>query len=261
MKGRLIIDGATGPRENMAADEALLLACEAGDEGFPALRFYWWTVPTLSLGAKEKLEKAADIEACRELGVAVVRRSTGGRAVLHNQELTYSIVSRTGRRPFFGSVDSSYALIADAIRAGLESMGTELELAAGERRGRGKHMPCFAAPSRHELASGGRKVVGSAQRRLRNAVLQHGSILVRSEPELLAAVGGLGEDGVEMLAGSMVGLEELMDREVSRQEMIQALVEPLSTVLDADLEESKLTEIERETCARLLDEGRFAADE
>jgi lipoate-protein ligase A len=74
MSGRLIIHGARAPRENMAIDEALLLACEQGAADFPTLRFYWWTVPTLSLGAKESLEQAADPEECRRRGIALVRR-------------------------------------------------------------------------------------------------------------------------------------------------------------------------------------------
>ena len=255
MSGRLILHGAMPPAENMAIDEALLLACEEGAAGFPALRFYWWTVPTLSLGAKERVAEAADVEACRRRGVALVRRSTGGRAVLHNIELTYSIVGRLGEKPFTGSVTSSYGVIAAALLSGLKSLGAGLELAAGERRSRGEHMPCFAAPSRFELAAGGRKVVGSAQRRMRNAVLQHGSILIRPEAELLAAATGHQQD-TAILARSMAGLEELLGREVSRAEIIDALVPQLSPLL-GELARGGISERERQTSLDLLKAERF----
>lgn len=243
----------------MAIDEALLSACNAGEGGYPVLRFYWWTVPTLSLGAKEKLEEAADPEACRRNGVALVRRSTGGRAVLHDLELTYSIVAAVGSPPFSGSVADSYRRIAEAMREGLLALGVALELSSGasERRGRGTHLPCFAAPSRCELAAGGRKVVGSAQRRLRNAVLQHGSILLRPQPGLLAVCTGLGEAGTTRMARAMAGLEELAGRALPREEVIEALLPPLEMLLGSKLNAGDLTESERATSARLLQEGRF----
>ncbi len=256
MCGRLIIHGATPPAENMAVDEALLLACEDGAQGFPALRFYWWTVPTLSLGAKEKAAEAADIDECQSRGISLVRRSTGGRAVLHDIELTYSIVGRLGEIPFKGSVTSSYGVIAGALLDGLRSLGAGLELAAGVRRSRGAHMPCFAAPSRFELAAAGRKVVGSAQRRLRNAVLQHGSILIRPQAELLAAATGLDSSAAAILAQSMTGLEELLAGPVPREEIIDALLPPMSQVL-GELAHGDITGQERETSRSLLSAGRF----
>ena len=262
MSGRLIIHGATDPRENMAADEALLLHCERGGDGFPALRFYWWSQPTLSLGAKEKLADAANLEACRKLGIALVRRSTGGRAVLHNRELTYSIVGRSDREPFKGSVTESYRKIAEALRAGIASLGVELELAdaSREKRGRGAHLPCFAAPSRCELASGERKVVGSAQRRLRGAFLQHGSIIIDSEPDSLAAATGTGEDGRARLAASMAGISELLGRELERDDLIEALVPPLAALFGCELANSDLDDAERATRDSLLREGAFAVE-
>jgi len=240
MSGRLIIHGATPPRENMAIDEALLSACDAGEGGFPVLRFYWWTVPTLSLGAKEKLEEAADPEACRRNGIALVRRSTGGRAVLHDLELTYSIVAAVGSPPFSGSVADSYRRIAEAMREGLLALGVALELSSGasERRGRGTHLPCFAAPSRCELAAAGR-------------------ILLRPQPGLLAVCTGLGEAGITRMARAMAGLEELAGRALPREEVIEALLPPLETLLGSALDAGDLTETERATSARLLQEGRF----
>jgi lipoate-protein ligase A len=256
MSGRLIIHGAREPLENMAIDAALLLACEEGATGFPALRFYWWTIPTLSLGAKERLADAADIEECHRRGIALVRRPTGGRAVLHDNELTYSIVGTLGKPPFNGSVTASYGHISRAMLEGLSALGIKLDLAPPERRRAGAHMPCFAAPSRFELAAGGRKLVGSAQRRVRRAVLQHGSILIRSDPRTLAAVSGLDAPRAEILADSMVGLEQLLDKPISRNQIIDALLPPLENLLGA-LTPGDLTGGEQWICDDLLAQGRF----
>ena len=209
MSGRLILHGATDPRENMAIDQALLLSCEGGNGGFPVLRFYWWTVPTLSLGAKEDVKKAADTEACRHNNIAIVRRITGGRAVLHHRELTYSITGPIGTPPYIGSILDSYQRIAGAMRKGFADLGAELDFTPGSRHSGGAHLPCFAAPGRFELAYQGRKVVGSAQRRLKRSALQHGSILQYSDVDLLATATGA-ENGGGSLAAVMIGFSEIL---------------------------------------------------
>lgn len=261
MRCRLIIHGARPPVENMAVDEALLRVCEDGGKLFPVLRFYWWTVPTLSLGAKERIEKAADVEACRRLGVAIVRRPTGGRAVLHNEELTYSVVGPIGHPLFGNSVVKSYRKIAEAIRSGIKSIGVDLELTAGSRRGAGTHLPCFAAPSRYELAYGEQKVVGSAQRRLRKSVLQHGSILIKSGLDLLVEATGAGQKIKTVLAKSMIGIEEILGKSISRAELIEALLPPFSTILGAELEKADLTDAEQRLSTDLLSSGLFEVSE
>jgi lipoate-protein ligase A len=258
----------------MAVDEALARACDEGAPGFPVVRFYWWTLPTLSLGAKERLREAADIEACRRLGIALVRRPTGGRAVLHDRELTYSVIAPLGVPPFDESVESSYRVIAEAMRAGFAELGIELELTAGSRKIRPtslspdeltgadaaervraaalRHLPCFAAPSRYELAYGGRKVVGSAQRRLRNAVLQHGSILLRSDPERLAEASGTDRARLEELEQIMTGLEEISGRAIAREELIEPLLRALRPALHADLPLEPLSADEERRVRELL---------
>lgn len=269
--GRYLFSGAQPPDVNMAVDEALARLCDEGAPGFPVVRFYWWTVPTLSLGAKERLQEAADIEACKRMGIALVRRPTGGRAVLHDKELTYSVIAPLGVAPFDDTVEASYRVIAEAMRAGFAELGIHLELTAGSRKIRPttlptpelgdaermraaalRHLPCFAAPSRYELAAGGRKVVGSAQRRLRNAVLQHGSILLRSEPERLAEASGTDRARLEELEQIMIGLEEISGRTVERTDLIEPLLRALRPALRADLPPAELTAREQARVAELL---------
>lgn len=257
MFGRVIIDEALPGVVNMARDEALARACDEGLTDFPTIRFYWWQRPTLSLGAKERLLEAADLEKCKELGIDIVRRATGGRAVLHDKELTYSVIGPLNRKPFNGTVEESYRAIAEALKAGIAAAGVQLELTAGSRKIRPRqtlnpeenvdikaaamrHLPCFAAPSRYELAYLGRKVVGSAQRRLKKALLQHGSIIFVPEVERLALATGSDASRIEELKATMTGLQEITGNIYDRNELARTLIPAFSRVLGYQFEISPL---------------------
>lgn len=264
MSGRLIIHGPMGPAENMAVDEALTRICDEGGDGFPVLRLYWWNVPTLSLGAKERLEEAADAEACKRLGIALVRRPTGGRAVLHDHELTYAIIGPLGTKPFDGNIEQSYRDTAEALREGLTCTGIDLILtpgsikmrprsaSSGETASSMKHLPCFAAPSRYELTWQGRKVVGSAQRRLKNAVLQHGSILLTTDAEILSQATGSDPERIEELAATMIGLEEISKTAIERKDLFEPLAEAFSKTCGTTLIPGELSEKERVLADELI---------
>lgn len=157
---------------NMDLDRKLLAACEADPEyGF--LRFYTWTRPTLSMGRLEP-EDAVDRARAGRDGVAIVRRPTGGRVVLHGDDLTYTVVVP---KPVDARLQKTYNLISEILVDGLSSMGAVLDIERGKTgRSRMVQRPCFASVSRHEVTHAGRKVVGSAQRVGERAVLQHGSI-------------------------------------------------------------------------------------
>jgi lipoate-protein ligase A len=186
----------TGPNlgvYNMAVDEELLARAQAGDR-VPVLRFYGWHPPAVSLGRFQKIEEAVNIEACRQRGFDVVRRITGGRAVLHRHELTYSVISRIDNPLFPASVHGTYKVIAEGLLAGLMNLGISAEIVS--RTGRHAHLvatqakdpACFSSPSWYEIVVNGKKIVGSAQRRLPQAFLQHGSILIDYDSLLEAAV-------------------------------------------------------------------------
>ncbi len=188
---------------NMAVDEELLARAQAGADR-PVLRLYVWQPPAVSLGRFQKSETAVNAEACKRLGFDIVRRITGGRAVLHDKELTYSIIARTDNPLFTSTMLGTYKVIADGLLAGLRNLGIPAELVArGSRHAErvdknARDAACFSSPSWYELLVHGRKIVGSAQRRVSGAFLQHGSILMDYDPQLEALVipGGCAGDVV-----------------------------------------------------------------
>ncbi len=186
----------TGPNlgaYNMAIDEELLAKAQAG-ENVPVLRFYGWNPPAVSLGRFQKIEEAVNIEACRQHGFDIVRRITGGRAVLHRHELTYSVISRIDNPLFPPNVHGTYKVIAEGLLAGLRNLGISAEIVSRTSRHahlvetRAKDPACFSSPSWYEIVVNGKKIVGSAQRRLSNAFLQHGSILIDYDPAMESEV-------------------------------------------------------------------------
>lgn len=186
---RLILDSPASGGRNMALDEALLEAV-AGGLAPPTLRFYTFERPTLTLGYSQALS-AADRAACAEAGVEVARRPTGGRAVLHDRDLTYSVVQPvlTGE-----SVGESYCRLSRAIAAAIGQLGLVAEVAKATRQPSGQERPvdCFAVSTGADLVVRGRKLVGSAQVRRRGVMLQHGSIrLVPGRPLPHLAPGAL----------------------------------------------------------------------
>lgn len=176
---RFVNTGNGAAAFNMALDEALLLVHEAG-AAVPTLRVYGWCQPTLSLGYAQDARQAVDLAACQAQGVAVVRRPTGGRAVLHDQEVTYSVVMPLLLADGPGTITEHYRRIGMALAAALQGLGVPVRLARPQVRAAPGHAlaspACFAALSRYELSAAGKKIVGSAQKRAQCALLQHGSI-------------------------------------------------------------------------------------
>lgn len=186
---RFLDTGCNDAAFNMAVDEALLLSHEAGQSP-PTLRAYTWSSPTLSLGYAQSVAKEVDVAACRQHGVTLVRRPTGGRAVLHDQEATYSVVIPLRLTAREVSITEHYHRIGLALAAALRHAGLAVRL---ERPSvlttapRTASPACFAAMSRYELSATGRKLVGSAQKRGRRSLLQHGSIPLSMDRQRLFA--------------------------------------------------------------------------
>jgi hypothetical protein len=171
-KLRVIEFGIHDAYQNMALDQYLLRLCEQG-HGHGFLRCYGWQQPALSLGHSEPVN-VIDLDRARDDGVQVVRRPTGGRVVLHGDDLTYAIV--LPKREAY-SLAETYRAISMCIIKGLKAMGLSLSLERGLAHSSGRAgRPCFGSVSRYEVTCGGRKVVGSAQRVGERAVLQQGSI-------------------------------------------------------------------------------------
>jgi len=163
----------------------------------PTLRLYGWDPPCLSLGRHQPTD-AADLWFCSQHGVDVVRRPTGGRALLHHLELTYSVVALLGRDPLPRALQDTYVLLCSALVQACKTLGIAAELTSGEVNlalpSPSSTIPCFKAPAGGEVVVAGRKLVGSAMRSHRVGVLQHGAILVDWDGELQAGSMGLEDD-------------------------------------------------------------------
>lgn len=174
----------TSPRPgaaNMAIDHALM--DRARRTGEKVLRVYTWSVPTLSLGRHQAARGRIDPDAARALGVSLVRRPTGGRALLHHREVTYSVTTPLRRDD---SVRSWYSSINAVLLRALHSLGVEAKMAvAAGRTPPPASASCFVRPDEGEITVGGRKLVGSALLRQDGALLQHGSILLEDDQSLL----------------------------------------------------------------------------
>lgn len=175
----LASDPDDGPG-NMALDEALM--AHAGRTGDAVFRVYTWSGRTLSLGRNQRARGDYDLDAARELGIAFVRRPTGGRALLHHREITYSV---TMPATSADDADAAYAFINDVLLGALGALGVPARRATETVSIPPGLRPCFDAPSAHEIVVGTRKLVGSAQWRRAGALLQHGSILVRDDQALI----------------------------------------------------------------------------
>jgi lipoyl(octanoyl) transferase len=215
----------------------------ARGEALPTLRFYTWDPPALSLGYFQRLEDVADVAACHRLGVDIVSRPTGGRALLHHRELTYSVTAPEGCLKIPASVLEAYRLFSRALVRGLTRLGVPAELAPGSGRGRGLAPgACFDAPAAYELQVAGKKVAGSAQMRRDGALLQHGSILFSLPLELYRQVllppPGSGPDFLRSLEEGAAGLEDLGYR-VDLEDLKAALRDGFAEVLDIDFSMEK----------------------
>jgi lipoate-protein ligase A len=243
-------DGAT----NMAIDEAVLRARIAGAAP-PTVRFYGWDPPTVSLGYGQPLDARIDREACARLGVGLVRRTTGGSAILHERpecEVTYSVVAGAGDFPGAGDVLETYRVLGTGLVAGLARLGVRADLVPLHRAGRRGTAPafCFARSGAFELAIAGRKLCGSAQRRRGGAFLQHGSLLLDADPGRLAAVfPGLRDplDGVTTVAAAL-------GRRVPFDQLVGPLTAGFEQALGTRLTPGELTRAEADAVTRLVAE-------
>ena len=187
---RLLVTEAADGATNMAIDEVLWNGRRAGSAP-PTLRFYAWEPPTISLGYGQPLDREVDHERRRSLGVGLVRRPTGGSAIYHDgpaRELTYSVTAMNSDLGIGTDLLASYRWIARALARGLRALGAPVEIV--ERRREYGPVPafCFSRTGTYELELGGRKIVGSAQRRHGRSFLQHGAILLGIDAARVAAL-------------------------------------------------------------------------
>lgn len=194
MKWYLVDSGEMNGEENMATDLAMM---DVAKEGTPILRLYGWNPPSLSLGKFQRAEEI-NFDYLREKGYSVVRRPSGGRAVLHQDEVTYAVT--VPEHMLFKSVIRSYLEISRALVEGLNAMGLRCKIAREHSKERYTDFAaCFATTSIHEIMIDGRKLVGSAQTRKDGVILQHGSIPMKCHFEEYANCFSLLHDHSEDL--------------------------------------------------------------
>ena len=233
---RLIRDGYNDGFYNMAVDEAIASAVEEGISP-PTLRFYGWKSPTLSIGYSQRLDKklvplcfktGIDAEYCRKNEIDIVLRPTGGKAVLHDKEVTYSLISPKNNPLFPDNISGTCKVIGEALLQGLSFLEIDANLNSSFRipHSAFRNSSCFATTSQYEITVDGKKLIGSAQRRFKNSFLQHGSIPLENHHEILALCLGYkeGKRFMNLLKEKSIALNELNGRVYSYDEVADALM-------------------------------------
>lgn len=260
---RLLLDREADGATNMAVDAAILEAVVDGASP-PTLRFYSWSPPCLSLGRNQPLSDA-DLVACRALGVDSVRRPSGGRAILHTDELTYSVALLQADPRATGDVAESYRRLSEGLLSGLRSLDVEVvQVAAQSRPTHGVTPVCFDTPSDYEITAGGRKLVGSAQWRARGGILQHGSLPLYGDLARIVDVLSLDDaqraGQREAVHTQAATLQAVLGHRLDFTAVALAVAQGFAQALNVRLEPADLTAHERGVAARLR-ESRYAAAE
>lgn len=250
---RVILDGAAEGDRNMAIDRAILDAYDAGSVP-PTLRLYRWLRPTVSLG---RFQEIGDVDAaqCAEEGIGLCRRPTGGRGVLHDDELTYSIV--TGVRDGLPrGVSASYRVLCGALVECYRELGVPAAL-TGRPRGERSSGACYLHASHADLSLGVAKLSGSAQVWSGASCLQHGSFVMSRDVDREARVFRLGPQGRASLAASTDTIGGALGRRPSDGDLTDAVLAGISRGLGAHLVAGALTPQEIESADRSESEFRI----
>ncbi len=268
MNWRLIIDGRAGPARNMAVDEAVSISVRKKLSP-PSLRLYTWSGPAVTIGYFQQIKREVNVERCRQNNIDVVRRITGGRAVVHGrQELTYSF-SSPFQSPFSSlNLHETYKLLSKAFIAGFNRLGIAAEISSVRSSGRpginaGRNPVCFQSLSFAEAAVDGRKIIGSAQKRWSSGLMQQGSIPLelnhdhiysllsfRSETARKRAMAAAGE--------KMAGLRDFVPG-LSSDELAAAVQYGFKSTFGVNFRKERLS-LEEERIAGALEVKRYGSE-
>jgi lipoate-protein ligase A len=254
---RLILDPPAGGAWNMAVDEAILDVVGNGDS-LPTLRLYGWNPACLSMGFAQPLEDV-DIPKLYGCGWELVRRITGGRAVLHIDEITYSICAPYNEPRVAGTVVESYHRLGAALKEALSLLGLKVELKEKAMTSVKPNNPvCFDVPSTYEMTFHGKKLIGSAQARRKEGVLQHGSLPLTGDlTRILQVLKFPNEDAQKKaskhLLDQAITLEHAVERKVSWQEAAYAITLAFQNVFSLDIQQGELNSKEVERASQLVD--------
>lgn len=268
MNWRILQTGKRSAAENMAIDEAILEAVIAG-KADPTIRFYDWEPSTASCGYNQSVNNEVDFEALQKFGFGFIRRPTGGRLVLHDREITYSIITPITDR-FAGNVTQAYSVISSALAVGLREMGVDVELEKGSldsQHQREAANPCFSSSSKYELKCKDKKIVGSAQVRRENVLLQHGSILLNNDQSqvayLLPRLTDIQKDKLaKFLQRKTITINSVLETSVSYEQAVRCLESGFRKSWSSDIfsNHNDLTQYEIEFSAHLVS-TKYLTDE
>ena len=253
--------GSKNPYYNMAMDEALLNFVSRGEID-PVIRFYTWNPATLSIGYFQRLQKEIDIDKVKEKGYGLVRRQTGGRGVLHDKELTYSVIVPESHPNMPSTVTEAYKIISQGLLEGFKNLGFETYFAiprSKEERDKLKQprsSVCFDAPSWYELVVEGRKIAGSAQTRQKGVILQHGSILQDIDIDDLFDMFIFKNERLkakmkENFVQKAVAINDISNQHITLNEMENAFESGFKKGLNIDFKPLELTEKQKEEVQEL----------
>ncbi|MDU2884620.1 MAG: biotin/lipoate A/B protein ligase family protein [Staphylococcus epidermidis] len=261
--------GSKNPYYNMAMDEALLNFVSRGEID-PVIRFYTWNPATLSIGYFQRLQKEIDIDKVKEKGYGLVRRQTGGRGVLHDKELTYSVIVPESHPNMPSTVTEAYKIISQGLLEGFKNLGFETYFAiprSKEERDKLKQprsSVCFDAPSWYELVVEGRKIAGSAQTRQKGVILQHGSILQDIDIDDLFDMFIFKNERLkakmkENFVQKAVAINDISNQHITLNEMENAFEAGFKKGLNIDFKPLELTEKQKEEVQELEEKYRSEA--
>ncbi|MUV07330.1 octanoyltransferase [Planococcaceae bacterium Storch 2/2-2] len=270
MEWAFINSGKCSPSFNMALDEALLNWHSEGKIP-PVLRFYEWNPPTMSVGYFQKVSRDINLEEIERQGIGLVRRPTGGRGVLHDQELTYSVIVSEDHPDMPETVTEAYRVISGGLLEGFRNLGLDASFSvpdsseAAEELRRPKSGVCFDAPSWYELVVEGKKIAGSAQTRQQGVILQHGAILLHLDIEQLTSLfqfssERLKERVLRSLPERAVAIDQLTDRTITVEQCIPAFKDGFEKALAMELVPYELSEEQLEEVRR-IEREKYANDE
>jgi lipoate-protein ligase A len=214
---------------NMALDEVMMGEAAKEEAEFPSLRLYRWKPPAVSIGYFQRLDEEVDVEKCRELGIEVVRRATGGGAVFHDAEITYSFITKE----YPASILESYQLVCGAILRGLEGIGIK-----------GQFVPL------NDLVLNGKKFSGNAQTRRNGVMLQHGTILLEVDVDKMFSLLKVPD---EKMRGKLISSvkERVCGLGISYDEASEALVKGFAGVFNAEMMKSTVSATENKRAEEL----------
>lgn len=247
-KWRLIDDNI--PKKgiiNMAIDESILIIHSKGLTP-PTLRFYTWDPIAISIGYNQDIN-IVNINKCRKYGIDIVKRPTGGRAVFHQGELTYSIVT-SDKYGIKGTIFKTYLLLNQALIKGLNFLGIKVDCKDKKNNEYKNSNVCFSICTDADISYLGKKIIGSAQTRKGNNILQHGSILINQDFKKLSELLNLKDSN--KLINKAININDILKKEVTIEELKENIKQGFQEVFNIKFEKTELTQEEIITTYELL---------